>query len=189
VSDGGNEGPRQWEPPEGTQPPPPQQPPPPPPPPPPPSPQQWPPPPQSPMTQPPAGQWPPPPPGTPPGGPPPAPGYPYGYQPPQAYGYGQQTEGMAVGALISAIAAFVVCPVIPAIVALILAANARKKIVQSGGRLGGDGLVTAATIIAWVNIALGVIGIVAIILIAVFADPDSSSTTYDIIRGGLHALV
>jgi len=97
---------------------------------------------------------------------------------------------MAVGALICAIASFVICPVIPAIVALILAANARKKIVQSGGRLGGDGLVTAATIISWINIALGAIAIIGIILLAVFADPDSSSsTTFEIIRGAVSALL
>jgi hypothetical protein len=82
----------------------------------------------------------------------------------------------------------VICPLIPAVVALILGANARKKIVQSGGRLGGLGLVTAATIVSWVNIGLCALGIVAIILIAVFADPNTSSTTVDSIGVGLSAL-
>jgi hypothetical protein len=159
MSDSGDEGPRQWEPPEGgTQPPPPYQ-----------QPSNWPPP--------------------PPGAPPPAAGYPYGYQPPQAYGYGQQTEGTAVAALVLAIASFVICPVLPAIAALIVGANARKKITQSGGQLGGLGLVTAATIVAWINIGLAVLTIVAIILIAVFSDPNTSSTTVDSIGIGLRSLL
>ena len=160
MSDGGDEGPRRWEPPEAQPPQPPPAPPPP--------------------------QWPPPP-GIPPPGAPPAAGYPYGYQPPQAYGYGQQTEGTAVAALVLSIASFVICPLIPAIVSLVLAANARK-IVQSGGRLGGEGLVTAATIISWINVGLSALGIIAIILIIVFADPDSSSSYYDSM-GPLLALV
>ena len=95
-----------------------------------------------------------------------------------------------MGALVCSIASFVICPLIPAIAGLILAANARKKIMQSGGQLGGGGLVTAATIVSWVNIGLCALGIVAIILIAVFADPNSSSsTTIDTVGIGLRALL
>src|SRR4051812_49126053 len=141
MSDSGDEGPRQWEPPEGgTQPPPPPA-------------QQPPPPPQQPPPPPPPHQW----------APPPAAGYPYGYQPPQAYGYGQQTEGTAVAALVLAIASFVICPVITAVAALIVGANARKKIVQSGGRLGGLGPLTAAPNGARGNIRLAPPTVLAVI--------------------------
>jgi uncharacterized protein DUF4190 len=126
---------------------------------------QWPPP----SGQPP-GQWPPP-----SGQPPPQPGYPAGYQPPPQYGYAPRTEGTAVGALVSAILSFVVCPVIPAIVALVLASTAKRNIAASGGALEGQGLVTAATVISWVNIGLSALVVVAIVLIAVLGDSNSSS--------------
>jgi hypothetical protein len=97
--------------------------------------------------------------------PPPAPGWgppPY----PPAYGYagGQQSEGLAVGALICAIGSFVVCPAVLAIVALILAQNARNRIDASGGRLSGSGLVTAARVVAWINIALVVLVLIGVII-------------------------
>jgi hypothetical protein len=61
---------------------------------------------------------------------------------------------MAVGALICAIGAYVVCPVVLAVVALVLAQNARNHIDAAGGRLTGTGLVTAARVIAWLHLAL-----------------------------------
>jgi hypothetical protein len=75
------------------------------------------------------------------------------YPPPYPYP-SQQTEGFAIGALICAIASFVVCPVIPAVAALILAQNARNRIDDSMGRLGGAGLVTAARVLAWIHLGL-----------------------------------
>jgi hypothetical protein len=81
----------------------------------------------------------------------------------------------------------VICPLIPAVVALVLGANAKRKIQQSGGRLGGESLVTAATIVSWINIGLCALGIVAIILIAVFGDPDYSS--FEDSMGALRSLV
>jgi hypothetical protein len=87
-----------------------------------------------------------------------APGY--GYRPPQ-------TEGMAIAAFVCAVAAFVVCPVIPAIVALVLAHNAQQKINASGGSLTGDGFNTAARIISWVHLALAALAIVIVVAVAV----------------------
>ncbi len=75
------------------------------------------------------------------------------YPPP--YGYASPpTDGMAIGALVSAILSFVVCPVVPAVVALVLAQHARNHIDDSMGRLGGTGLVTGARIIAWIHLGL-----------------------------------
>ena len=120
------------------------------------------------------GQQPPAPPyGTPP--PPPPPAYGYGQQP---YGYGgyqaPETESTAVVALVLAIASWVVCPVIPAIVALVLANNADASIQASGGRKTGEGLTKAARIISWINIGLCVGGLVLVILIAVLAAASGS---------------
>lgn len=105
----------------------------------------------------PPGSGPPPPPGPPPPGwgQPPPPAYGYGYQPPQ-YNYAPQprTDGTAIAALVLSIASFVVCPFIPAVVALALCPSSRRKIAESRGVLTGEGMLTAAKVVSWVNIGL-----------------------------------
>lgn len=145
------------------------------------------------------------PPGQPAGGPgeQPATGQPGGYGPPPAYGqpsaYGQQppygqpppyggqpgygpvgyppreTEGNAVIALVLSILAWAVCPVVLAVVALVVAGNADRSIAASGGAKEGAGMVKAARIVSWVNI--GVFGglIVIFLLVFVIAVATSSS--------------
>lgn len=105
-------------------------------------------------------------PGTPP---PPQPGVhgpsggPYGGYP----GYRTpETDGTAVGALVAAIASWIVCPVITAIVALVLAGTAERNIAESRGWKTGAGLVTAARIVAWINIGLVVALLVFALLVA-----------------------
>lgn len=91
-----------------------------------------------------------PPPGYAPGYPPPgypAPGYPVPAYPPPA-----PTSTNAIVALILAISSWIVCPIVPAIVALVFASKASKEIRASGGTLQGAGLVTGANITAWINI-------------------------------------
>jgi hypothetical protein len=109
-------------------------------------------------------------------GPQPQPGQPYGQygqqpgQPVQGYGSPHswqgptQTETKAIIALVCAIAAWVVLPVLPAIAALMIGKTAREQIRTSGGRLTGDGLVTAAKVIAWANIVLSVLGVLLLVL-------------------------
>ena len=125
---------------------------------------------QSGWQQPPAG--PPPPPPQPPysWGPPPA----WGYTPPPYYGYAPpqpQTEGMAIVVLVLAVASFFMLGlgVVMAIVALCLCPSARRKIEGSNGALTGEGLVTAARIISWVNIGLVALMAVAFIVIIILA--------------------
>jgi len=123
------------------------------------------------MTQPPPYE--PPPYGPPPGYGPapaygPAPGYPV-YGPPA-------NEGNAIAALILSISSFVICPVIPAVIALILAGVAKRNIIASGGTKGGLGLVTAARVISWVNIAL-VTAFVIILAVGLVAVSHSSVST------------
>lgn len=72
---------------------------------------------------------------------------------PQAWGPRQETETLAIVALVLAIAAWFTCFVL-AIVALILASKARDSIRASGGQKTGDNLVTAANWVAGVNLAL-----------------------------------
>ena len=113
------------------------------------------------------------------GGPPPPGQPPYGQPPPgqpaYAGGYGSppaavETDQNAILALVFAVLAWVVCPVILAIVALILAHNADQSIAASGGTKGGAGLVKAARIVSWLNIGLVIGGIVlAVLAIVLFA--------------------
>ena len=92
---------------------------------------------------------------------------PQGYGAPQAWHGPASTETKAIIALVCAIAAWVVLPVLPAIAALMLGKTARQEIARSGGRLTGDGLVTAAKVIAWANIVVSVLAVVFIVLAVV----------------------
>lgn len=91
--------------------------------------------------------------------------------PPASYPPPPQTSGSAIVALILSIGAWTICPIIPAIVALVFANMAKKEIAAGEGRVTGQGLVTAATIVAWINIgvwaALLVIGLIVIGIVAV----------------------
>lgn len=78
--------------------------------------------------------------------------------------------------MVLAIGSFVVCPVVLAIVALVLASNAKKNIAASGGTLTGESLAQVAGIISWVNIGLAVLGVVLIIiLVAIGASTDNDA--------------
>jgi len=79
------------------------------------------------------------------------------------------TSGNAIAALVLAIASWVVCPIVFAVIALIFASLGRKEIAASGGTRHGMELVTAARIVAWINIglwaALLVIGLIVGIIV------------------------
>lgn len=80
------------------------------------------------------------------------------------YQQGPQTSNKAVVAMVMAILSFVVCPVILAVAALIVGGQAKQEIAASNGWLTGDGLVTGAKILAWVNIALSVLAVIFMII-------------------------
>ena len=104
------------------------------------------------------------------GPPPPPPSQGYAPPPPSYGGYGQrpaQMESSAIVVLVLAIASFVICPIIPAVVALFMCPGVRRKIQSSGGALTGEGLVTAAKIISWVNLGLWGAGIVLFAILAI----------------------
>lgn len=89
-----------------------------------------------------------PPPGAqPPAAPPPAPG-PYG---PPAYVYGPRTNSLAVASLVSGILAWVVCPLLAAVLAIIFGHIARGQIRQSGE--AGGGMAIAGLVLGYVNVA------------------------------------
>jgi hypothetical protein len=100
-------------------------------------------------------------------------GYGQGYGGPPAYSgsdYGQggyggppQTEGKATAALVVAVVGLFICSLVGGIIALVLAGQADRSIAASGGARTGGGVLKAAKIVAWIDIALGVIGIFVII--------------------------
>lgn len=81
----------------------------------------------------------------------------------------RQTDSRAIVGLIMAIASWVVCPVLLAIIALVLASQSNREIAASGGRLDGQALNTATKVISWINIAVSVLALVAFIGFLVFA--------------------
>jgi hypothetical protein len=96
----------------------------------------------------------------------------------QQYGYGQPgygappgppTEGMATAALVVAIVGFFVCAPVGAIVALVLANNAKQRIEASGGRLSGLEQARAARIIAIIELVLTAIVVVVLAVGALVA--------------------
>lgn len=134
--------------------------------------------------------------------PPPAPGYPYapppagsyagpppnyppaGY-PPQGYqavGYAAapQTDSKAVIGLVLAISSWIVCPFITAIIALVLAGQSNRAIAASGGRLEGRSMNTATKVLAWLNIALGIFALIALVGLLAFAATTDSTVITDI---------
>jgi hypothetical protein len=106
------------------------------------------------------------------------PGYgpPYGAPPGYGYGYppGPQTDSSATAALVIAIVGFFVCAPVGAIVALVMANSAQKRIEASGGRLGGLEIARAARIIAIIELVLTAVLIVG----AVIAIAASVNTRY-----------
>jgi hypothetical protein len=93
----------------------------------------------------------------------------YGYPP------GPHTEGLATAALVIAIVGFFICLPIGAVVALVMANSATRRIEASGGRLTGLDQARAARIIAIVELVL--VGILVVVG-AVIAVSTNSSPTY-----------
>lgn len=85
------------------------------------------------------------------------PGVPPGFPP--GFAGAPTRSGRAVAALVCAIASYFSIPVVLAVVALVLVPGAKREILASQGRLTGDGMVTAAKVLAWINI-VGFLGVV-----------------------------
>jgi hypothetical protein len=68
-----------------------------------------------------------------------------------------------------AIVGFFICPPVGAIVALVLANSAQKRIEASNGQLGGLEMAKAARIIAIIELALSALLLVGFLLIVAFS--------------------
>lgn len=102
--------------------------------------------------------------------PPPNFGPQYGQNPPA-----RQTSSDAVVALVLSILSWVVCPVVLAIVALVFAGKAKSAIAASGGWLDGASMVTAAKVLAWLNIVLVILGTLLFVVVSILGAAASSS--------------
>ena len=69
--------------------------------------------------------------------------------------------------LVLAIVSWVAFPVIPAIVALVLASKATKEIRASNGWLTGEGMALAAKIMSWINIGFAILATIFVIFLIV----------------------
>ena len=92
-------------------------------------------------------------------------------------------EPRAAWSLACAVGAWLVIPVAPAIVALVLGRQADARIAVSGST--GSGLVTAGRILAWVNLALwgGIVVGVSILLVALGAYAGVSALVDAVLPG------
>jgi hypothetical protein len=118
----------------------------------------------------------------------PATGYPpTGYPPAgyQAVGYAapRQTDNKAVIGLILAISSWVVCPLITAVIALVLAGQSNRAIDASGGRLEGRSMNTATKWVAWANIVVTVVAIVVGLALFAFVVTTDSTVITDVTNG------
>lgn len=106
-------------------------------------------------------------------------GYPSAY-PPAPYQAGPKTSNNAIIALVLSIAAWAVCPIVPAIVSLVFASMASREIDAFGDRIQGRSMVTAARIVSWINIGFFAAAIVitafVLVLIAIAGGMDSVKT-------------
>jgi hypothetical protein len=70
-------------------------------------------------------------------------------------GQSKQTSTLAVVSLVFGILAWILVPVIGAIVAIITGHMARSEIRRSGGAIEGDGLAVAGLVLGYVSLLLG----------------------------------
>jgi hypothetical protein len=95
----------------------------------------------------------------------------------------RKTDGTAIAALVLAISSFVICPVVTSIVALALIPGSRRNIAASRGALDGTTLLSVAKWIAWINIGLGLVGVVAVIILAgISANSSNNDLTLLLLR-------
>jgi hypothetical protein len=84
------------------------------------------------------------------------PAYPYPYAP-------QRTNSMSIASLVSGILAWLLCPFLGAVLAVIFGHVARNQIKQSGE--AGGGMAIAGLVLGYANIGVTVLGIVGWILL------------------------
>jgi hypothetical protein len=77
------------------------------------------------------------------------------------------------------------CPVVPAVVALALIPGSRRKIAESGGRLTGEGMLNAAKWVSIINLIFWGLLILLFVVLAIIGSiaGTTSSTSSDFSLG------
>jgi Domain of unknown function (DUF4190) len=75
----------------------------------------------------------------------------------------QRTNSLAVASLVAGIAAWVICPLLGAILAIVFGHIARGQIKTSGEQ--GNGLALAGLILGYAHIALSIIGVILLVVV------------------------
>ncbi len=99
--------------------------------------------------------------GPPPSAPPPGWGQPVPQGPPPNW---PKTEPKAIWALVLSLAAYVICPVVSAVVAIILGLSARRTIARSNGTRTGSGMALAAVILGVVHLVLVMLAVLSLVV-------------------------
>lgn len=73
--------------------------------------------------------------------------------------YSVPNSSLAVLSLIAGILGLTFLPLVGSIVAVITGNMAKKEIQASAGSLSGEGLATAGSVLGWIGIVLGVLGL------------------------------
>ena len=76
-----------------------------------------------------------------------------------------RTSGSAIASLVLGIAGIFVLPVVLSVLAIIFGKRAKDEIDSSEG-VGGEGLATAGVVLGWIGLALGIIGVLFLLLLA-----------------------
>lgn len=93
-----------------------------------------------------------------------------------------RTEGLAIASLVCSIAAWVLCGIFggPLAVAGVICGHiALRRIRESMGAKTGEGLAKAGVIVGWINIAVTIIAVIALIVLIANGAFDSSTTYYN----------
>jgi len=93
-----------------------------------------------------------------------------------------QTNGLAIASLVLGIAGIAMClGPFGSVPALITGYKGRNEIDQGGGVQGGRSMAVAGIILGWVGLGLLALGIVIVVLAAIFGN-SSSDTTSSMLR-------
>ncbi len=76
-----------------------------------------------------------------------------------------ETSTLAIVSLVFGILAWVLIPIIGAIVAIITGHMARGEIRRSGGTLGGDGMAVAGLVLGYISLLLGLAALFFVIFV------------------------
>ena len=77
------------------------------------------------------------------------------------------TDGMCIASLVMGVGAFLVCPLVFAVLAVIFGYLGRRNVEESRGSLEGEGLALAGIILGWINIAIILLFVIVTVIVVV----------------------